>query len=221
MRSHSFHPFLLVFLGLAMVLSACSGGKSAKFGQKLVTEFSVSPSEVAQFSGARLAEEPSTGTPVQVTPGLTLGSDELDDGRGWVSPSSFDVTTSGGPYVVAMVLDAEALSDGKAGSAWEVEWAFPDGQSRIALLPGPGTSSAKAGKPLALSAGTAPLRFKENHAVRLKISLRQSVNLRIRSARVQVWSGVADVGPWGWFISALPVMVGLVALWLAWRWRRS
>lgn len=206
--------FLTSLLGICLLWSASTAEAApTRYGKELLGVYDLPEELISKMNGG--------GKPVgQAKPGESaIVSALLADSRGEWAGDEFRAPQKGNPYVIVIHAKVTAVADGDTNSLWETGWVINDA-TRVSLAPG-FTKGSKAGAAGEFTVVSQPISVKEDRAMRPKIALKSSSNMKFDSVKVEVWSGLGG-GSWlQRFWAFIPAFIGVVMLaWFVWS-RRS
>lgn len=198
--------FLIALLG-ALALSAAQAAPT-RYGKELLSVHEMPEDVIAKLNGG--------GKPIgQPKPGESpMVSALLADSRGEWTGDEFKAPQKGNPYVIVIHAKVTSLSGGEMNSLWETGWVIND-VTRLGMVPG--FTKAKAGAAAEFTAVSTPVSFKEDRAVRAKVALKSSSNMKFESVRIEVWSGLGSSSWLQRFWAFIPALIGVVMIgWFVW-----
>lgn len=205
-----------MLLGVALAVLPLSAPAEApqekQFGKTLVIEHEI-PQEIIAKYAAFKPSQPEKGESALVA---SMLADTVD----WRGPE-FKASASSNPYTLALKITGRAKGDGNVAMLWQAGWTDEEGVTRSGALPGPGKLDAKAGEQLTLAAAAGPITFTQDRTLYPSLGFVRSSNFEFESARLQVWSGVANPTAVESFLSFPAVLVGLAFFAVVWWFKRG
>jgi hypothetical protein len=180
---------------------------SPNFGKTLVGEHKVPADIVIKYDNLkieRVGKEPAQKGPSEIT---------------WVGPQ-FAAEPKNNPYKLSVKMLGVARADGDAALVWQAGFRREDDSTNANTLL-MAYSKVKAGETLLLEAAAPPLSFKEPQKLAPALALVARRNIDIQSVEVKVWSGIGSSSWLEVLLSFWYLWVGIVVLFLWFRWKRA
>ena len=191
----------------AVVSCAVLAADSPKHGKTMVGEHKVPADIVIKYDSLkveRIGKEAAQKGPSEIA---------------WFGPE-ISIEPKNNPYKLSVKMLGVAIADGEAALVWQAGFRKADDTTNATTLL-MAYPKVKAGETVLLEGVAPPLSFKEPQKVAPALALVARRNIDIQSVEVNVWS---RIGSSSWFevlLSFWYLWVGIVVLFLWYRWKNG